>query len=99
MSIQEKVNEETQSVEAEQRINNPETAVPFAIYTYILLACIGLVFLAQFLTSSDPNIVYTDETSALVAGFDKAAFLQKHEYWRILTGTVLHLGVVHLMMN
>ena len=90
--------EEAQTIqEGEQSKSRPD--VPFPLYTYILLACIGLVFLAQFLTTSDPNLVYTDGTSAEVAGFDKVAFVQKHEYWRIFTGTVLHLGVVHLLMN
>jgi len=92
-------NEETLPDQEDQRGEHPAVPVPFPLYTYILLACIGLVFLVQFLTSGDPKIVYTDRASAEVAGFDKIAFLQKHEYWRILTGTVLHLGVVHVLMN
>lgn len=93
------VEEETEPVEDADEIERPPVSFPFPLYTYILLACIGLVFFAQFLTTADSNLVLTDGTSARVAGFDKIAFLQKHEYWRILTGTVLHLGVVHLLMN
>lgn len=67
-------------------------------YTYILLACIGAVFVTQFLTSYDPEFMLTDRISAHNAGFDKQKFLQG-EYWRVFTGTLVHSGLPHLLMN
>jgi len=98
MSIQQ-VNEETAPVGNDDRVEHPEFVVPFPLYTYILLACIALVFVAQFLTSTDPEFISADMTSAVVAGFDKTAFLRHHEYWRILTGAVIHSGILHVLMN
>lgn len=96
MSIQH-VKEETTPVE--DHFDGPPMPVPFPLYTYILLACIGLVFIAQFLTSRDPAFISIDRFSAEAAGFDKRAFLSGHEYWRILTGATLHSGVLHVLMN
>ena len=98
MSIQQ-VNEETPPIENDDGVELPEVAFPFPLYTYILLACIALVFVAQFLTSTDPEFLSVDMRSAVVAGFDKTVFLQYHEYWRILTGATLHSGMLHLVMN
>jgi rhomboid protease GluP len=76
-----------------------EPAVPFPIYTFILLGCIAIVFAAQYLTSSDPDFLLVDRFSATYAGFDKQAFLHGHEYWRILTGATVHSGILHVGMN
>ena len=38
------------------------------------------------------------ETSTLLAGFDKPVFAAG-QYWRILTGAVLHGGLMHLIFN
>jgi rhomboid protease GluP len=70
--------------------------VPY--YTYILLACIGAVFLTQLLTSHDPDVILIDRVSAYYAGFDKQAFL-KGDYWRLFTGTLIHSGFPHVLMN
>ena len=64
---------------------------PVPIYTYILLACIVAVTAAQFAGGLDESI--------LAAGFVKTAFLQKHEYWRIVTGAALHGGLLHIFFN
>jgi membrane associated rhomboid family serine protease len=61
------------------------------VYTYILLACIVAVTAAQFLGGLDESI--------LAAGFVKTAFLQKQEYWRIVTGAALHGGLLHIFFN
>lgn len=74
-------------------------AVSYPLYTIILLACIAVVFAVQYLTSADPSFITMDRDSAEAAGFDKQAFLNGHEYWRILTGATLHLGILHLVMN
>lgn len=60
-------------------------------YTYTLLACIAVVMAAQFSAGVD--------RSALIAGFDKPAFIYDNEYWRIITGAVLHGGILHVAMN
>ena len=69
------------------------------LYTIILLACIAAVFFVQFLTSRDQLFFTLDRYSAVVAGFDKRAFLANSEYWRILTGATLHSGILHVGMN
>lgn len=61
------------------------------IYTYIILVCIVAVTVAQFAGGL--------ENSILVAGFVKPAFINRHEYWRILTGAALHGGILHIAMN
>jgi len=86
----------------EQNADENVGAVPFqppSVYTFILLACIGGVFVTQFATSSDPEFFQIDRYSAFFAGFDKQAFLHGHEYWRILTGATIHSGVLHVVMN
>ncbi|NOT47581.1 MAG: rhomboid family intramembrane serine protease [Acidobacteria bacterium] len=86
----------------ERRPEEDEVSVrskPIPYYTYILLACIGAVFLTQFATSGDPAFFQVDRYSAFLAGFDKQAFLKGHEYWRILTGAALHSGILHVVMN
>src|SRR5215204_1903158 len=86
----------------EQNADENVGAVPFqppSVYTFILLACIGGVFVTQFATSSDPEFFQIDRYSAFFAGFDKQAFLHGHEYWRILTGATIHSGVLHVGMN
>lgn len=64
---------------------------PVPYYTYTLLGCIAAVMLAQVSTGLEGSI--------LAAGFDKRAFLQAHEYWRIITGAALHGNLLHVVMN
>ena len=90
--------------ENEVRTDDPqadvvEVAIPFPVYTSILLACIAVVFFTQYLTSDDPEFFTVDRFSGYYAGFDKKAFLSAHEYWRILTGAVVHSGILHVAMN
>jgi hypothetical protein len=51
-------------------------------YTYILIASIVAVMLCQITTGIDESIE--------AAGFVKPDFLQKGDYWRILTGGAMH---------
>ena len=39
------------------------------------------------------------DLSVAAAGFDKKAFLENHQYWRILTGSALHGGILHILFN
>ena len=94
MSVQE-VDENQENDQAQPA----EISFPVPYYTYILLGCIAAVFLAQFLTSDDPEFFSADRYSAFFAGFDKQQFLNGHEYWRILTGAAIHSGVLHVGMN
>lgn len=73
-------------------------AMPPPVYTIALLICIGLVFVAQFATSQDPQFLSIDRYSAMYAGFDKQEFLHG-QYWRILTGATIHSGILHVVMN
>lgn len=77
----------------------PVSRPPVPVYTIILLGCIAAVFAVQFLTSRDPEFMSVDRYSGFVAGFDKQAFLNGHEYWRILTGATVHSGILHVLMN
>lgn len=65
--------------------------VPTPVYTVILLAGIAAVAVTQFATGLDASIT--------LAGFVKPAFVQDHQYWRILTGATLHGSVIHVLMN
>lgn len=91
MSLEYK-NEEPQSAEPTEEAKNfqpIEMVTPY--YTYILLGCIVAVTITQFATDL--------ESSVLLAGFVKPDFLEKHEYWRILTGGAMHASVSHIFFN
>ena len=64
---------------------------PIPVYTTTLIIAIGIVFIAQLAEGLDNSI--------LRAGFVKPAFLQDHEYWRILTGATTHASIIHVVMN
>lgn len=75
-------------------------AVPVTpYYSYILIACIIAVSIVQIMTDPPGSAILGGNRSAIIAGFDKQAFLYFGEYWRILTGATLHGGVVHLAFN
>ncbi len=61
------------------------------VYSFVLIACIVIVSIFQLTTDLDKSI--------FLAGFVKPAFLHKYEYWRILTGGALHIGIIHLAFN
>lgn len=61
------------------------------IYSLILIGGIVLVTFVQFATGLDRSI--------LIAGFVKPDFWSQHQYWRLLTGAVLHGGLLHIYFN
>jgi membrane associated rhomboid family serine protease len=80
----------------------PSSATP--LYTYILIGSIAAVFVAQLVFGDAAKTlslfsIVGDERSALAAGFVKPLFLENHEYWRILTGSAVHGGLIHVVMN
>lgn len=68
----------------------PAGKTPTAYYTYILMACIIVVAIVQHASGL--------ERSLQLAAFDKPLF-RMGEYWRILTGTALHVDPVHIAFN
>ena len=89
-------NNEPETVENEE---NVQRAAPiFPLYSVILIAGLVIVSLVQFAVDGADSILLGGEKSILLAGFLKPAFVQG-EYWRILTGAVLHGGLVHLAFN
>ena len=75
--------EELGAAEAELRV------VP--VYSYILLACIAAVMIAEMYAGL--------ENSIFAASFDKPRFIHNQEYWRILTGAAMHGSLAHILMN
>ena len=77
------------SPEAIEFLRREQFTKPY--FSYILVACLIAVTVCQMWTGLDKSI---DE-----AGFVKPDFLKGNEYWRILTGGVLHGGILHLYFN
>lgn len=77
------------SAEAIEFARRAEASRPY--YTYILISCIVAVFVAQ--------IAIGMEESVRAAGFVKPDFVDKDQYWRILTGGALHGGILHIYFN
>lgn len=89
---------ETSEVPFEET-ENVRTATPASpLYSSIFIAFLIAVSLCQFAVDGQKAILFGGEKSILLAGFLKPAFTNG-EYWRILTGAVLHGGLVHLLFN
>lgn len=83
-------------VEAEENVQRATPIIP--IYSFILIACLIAVSLCEFAVDGKNSIIYGGEASVLLAGFVKPAF-SAGEYWRMLTGILLHAGLIHLLFN
>jgi membrane associated rhomboid family serine protease len=77
------------SPEAIEFARRSEATTPY--YTVILIGSIVAVFVAQISAGLEESIV--------AAGFVKPDFIEKGEYWRILTGGALHGGLLHIYFN
>jgi len=66
-------------------------SIPLPVYTIALIIAIACVAAVQFAVGLERSIE--------IAGFDKPAFTENREYWRILTGATLHGGILHVVMN
>lgn len=83
---------------ADERAENfQQNTTPFPLYTSILIGCIVLVAVVQFLVDSQDK-TFSGNKSIVFAGFVKPLFVDG-QYWRILTGGVLHAGIAHLFFN
>src|SRR5688500_6301872 len=92
MSVEHQIEETEISPETRAELDS-RTAVlhSFPAYTVTLLVCILVVMAVQVYHGLDASI--------LAGGFVKPAFIFDHEYWRILTGAVLHGNLLHVAMN
>lgn len=89
-------NETEHPVEVRENVQRAAPTVPF--YSFLMVVCLIVVSICQFRADGTTLILYGGETSILLAGFVKPAFLDG-EYWRILTGMQLHIGLIHLLFN
>src|SRR5690349_21403500 len=70
----------------------------FPLYTLILIIGLVAVFACQLAVDGVDSILFGGRISTLIAGFEKD-FFKEGQYWRILTGAALHLGLIHLAFN
>ncbi len=68
------------------------------VYSIVMVACLIAVSLAQLAVDGRDSMLFGGNLSAALAGFVKPAFAAG-DYWRILTGAVLHGGLIHLAFN
>lgn len=89
-------NETQQTFEPEENVQRATPVIPS--YSLIMIAGLIVVSICQFKADGGNAILNGGETSVLLAGFVKPAFING-EYWRILTGMQLHIGLIHLLFN
>lgn len=98
MSLQYEKEPEHAETLGEQEEDVRRAEARFPVYSIILIAGLIAVSLCQFAVDGTNSIMFGGNKSALLAGFLKPAFAAG-EYWRILTGAVLHGGLIHLLLN
>jgi len=98
MSLQYEKESENTEIAAEQveNVQPAKSVTPF--YSSIIIACLVIVTICQIVVDGQGSILSGGDESVLLAGFVKPAF-GDGQYWRILTGTVLHGGAIHLLFN
>ena len=79
-----------------QAVQAVAPVVPY--YSYILIGCLVVVWLVQFMFYPEHSVLQTSRNAILAGEFDKGLFLSG-EYWRILTAATLHGGIAHLGFN
>lgn len=63
--------------------------------TYIILACIGAVFLAEMYVGQNT----IGELKAVYVAGQIKELVREGEYWRLLTATVMHADYIHILLN
>ncbi len=91
--------------EDELREPAPGPKFPLPTYTIVILVCIAAVCAVQLYFDPPGDAGLFDillspfNATALAAGFDKQAFVQKGEFWRLFTGFATHGFILHALMN
>lgn len=83
-----------ESNESEPVVFKPPT--PWA--TFSLIAVLFAVFATQLFADGSDGLIFGGENSLVGAAFIKPFFLDG-QYWRIMTGALLHGGIIHLGFN
>ncbi len=96
MSLQ--YEKEVEEISPEQTENVQRVLPVFPIYSVIIVVCLIAVFVCQVIVDGQDSILIGGKQSIELAGFDKPVFVAG-QYWRILTGAVLHGGLIHLIFN
>ncbi|HEY0426600.1 MAG TPA: rhomboid family intramembrane serine protease [Pyrinomonadaceae bacterium] len=91
-------NEQQNVTASESRPQLRPLANSIPVYSFILIAFLIGVSLCQFAVDGRNSLFLGGYESALRAGFVKP-FFAEGQYWRILTGAVLHAGLIHLAFN
>jgi rhomboid protease GluP len=82
------------SAEAIDFIRQAQNEKPY--FSYIIVACLIAVFVSELAGAADSS---GDIQALAIAGLVKPDVWTKGEYWRILTGGVLHGGLLHIYFN
>lgn len=100
MSLEYRNDEEVSpGVSAVEQDEDVQRATPvFPLYSVVLVVCLIAVSICQFLIDGQEGVLFGGENSIWLAGFNKPLFTNG-QYWRILTGFVLHGGLIHLAFN
>ena len=83
---------------AEEPANLRRAEKVFPLYSVVYIVGLIAVLLAQVATDGADDLFTGGVKSVYLAGFVKQ-FFYAGEYWRILTGAVMHGGLIHLAFN
>lgn len=86
---QQQESEDQESQQPANRIEIDQAEPPY--YTIAIVVAFAIVFIVQMQSGLEETL---DR-----AAFIKPLFIENREYWRILTGAALHLGVLHVLFN
>ena len=83
---------------AEEPANARRAEKVFPLYSVIFIGGLAAVLLAQLAVNGADSLLSGGVKSVYLAGFVKE-FFYAGQYWRILTGAVMHGGLIHLAFN
>lgn len=91
--------------EINESVENPEdgenvqrASFGFPLYSVVIISFLVLVFICQAVADGADALGGRGKISVALAGFVKP-FFAEGQYWRILTGAVLHNGIMHIAFN